>query len=72
MSMLIFGVILVSFVFNIIVAFGFCLVEFSQNVHLISSRNDISRSDTGVGPNPVVGSPLIRDGAVPFSVLATT
>jgi hypothetical protein len=39
-SMLNFGVILVSLVFNTVVAFGLCLVEFSQNVHLISSRND--------------------------------
>jgi hypothetical protein len=40
MPMLSFGVILVSFVFNTVVAFGLCLVEFSQNVQLISSRND--------------------------------
>jgi hypothetical protein len=39
-SMLSFGVILVSLVFNTIVAFVLCLVEFFQNVHLISSRND--------------------------------
>jgi hypothetical protein len=39
-SMLNFGVILVSLVFNTVVDFGLCLVEFSQNVHLISSRND--------------------------------
>jgi hypothetical protein len=40
MSMLSLGVILVSLVFNIVVAFGLCLVEFSQNVHQVSSRND--------------------------------
>jgi hypothetical protein len=39
--MLSFRVILVSLVFNTIVAFVLCLVEFFQNVHLISSRNDI-------------------------------
>jgi hypothetical protein len=40
MFMLSFGVILVLFVFNTVVAFGLCLVEFSQNVHQVSSRND--------------------------------
>jgi hypothetical protein len=40
MSMLSLGVILVSLVFNTVVAFGLCLVEFSQNVHQVSSRND--------------------------------
>ena len=40
MFMLSFGVILVSLVFNIVVAFGLCLIEFSQNVHQVSSRND--------------------------------
>jgi hypothetical protein len=40
MSMLSFGVILVSLVFNTIVAFGLCLVEFSQNVYQVFSRND--------------------------------
>jgi hypothetical protein len=39
-SMLSFRVILVSLVFNIVVAFGLCLIEFSQNVHQVSSRND--------------------------------
>ena len=28
----------------------------------------LSLSDTGVGPNPVAGSPLTREGVVPFSV----
>jgi hypothetical protein len=40
MSMLSFGDIFVSLVFYTFVAFGLCFVEFSQNVHLISSRND--------------------------------
>jgi hypothetical protein len=40
MSMLSFGVILASLVFNIVVEFGLCLIEFSQNVHQVSSRND--------------------------------
>jgi hypothetical protein len=40
MSMLNFRKILVSLVFNTVVAFGLCLVEFSQNVHQVSSRND--------------------------------
>jgi threonine/homoserine/homoserine lactone efflux protein len=40
MSMLSFGVILVSLVFNTVVAFGLCLVEFSQIVYQASSRND--------------------------------
>jgi uncharacterized membrane protein YidH (DUF202 family) len=40
MSMLSFGVILVSLVFGTVVAFGLCLVKFSQNVHQVSSRND--------------------------------
>jgi hypothetical protein len=40
MSMLSLNVILVSLVFNTVVAFGLCLVEFSQNVHQVSSRND--------------------------------
>jgi hypothetical protein len=40
MPLLSFGVILVSLVFNIVVAFGLCLVKFCQNVHLIFSRND--------------------------------
>jgi hypothetical protein len=40
MSMLSFGAILVALVFNTVVAFGLCLVEFSQNVHQVSSRND--------------------------------
>jgi hypothetical protein len=35
-----FEVILVSLVFNTVVAFGLCLIEFSQNVHQVSSRND--------------------------------
>ena len=30
----------------------------------------ISLSDTGAGPNPVAGSPLTREGGVPFSVFA--
>jgi hypothetical protein len=40
MSILNFGVILVSLVFNIVVAFGLCLIEFSQSVYKVSSRND--------------------------------
>jgi hypothetical protein len=40
MSMLSFWVILVFLAFNIVIAFGLCLVEFSQNVHQVSSRND--------------------------------
>jgi hypothetical protein len=40
MSMLSFEVILVSLVFNTVVAFGLCLVEFSQIVYKASSRND--------------------------------
>ena len=32
--------------------------------------SDISLPDTGVGPNPVAGSPLTRDEVAPFSVLA--
>jgi hypothetical protein len=38
--MLSLGEILVSLVFYTFVAFGLCLVEFSQNVHLVSSKND--------------------------------
>jgi hypothetical protein len=40
MSTLSFGVILVFLIFNIVVAFGLCLVKFSENVHQVSSRND--------------------------------
>jgi hypothetical protein len=40
MSMLSFGVILVSFVFNIVVAFGLCLVEFSKVFIKFLLRND--------------------------------
>jgi hypothetical protein len=40
MSMLNFRVILVSLVFNVVVAFGLCLVEFPQNVHQVSLGND--------------------------------
>jgi hypothetical protein len=38
--MLSFGVIFVSLVFNTVVNFGLWLIEFSQNVHQVSSRND--------------------------------
>jgi hypothetical protein len=40
MSMLSFGVILVSFVFNIVVAFGLCLVKFSKVFIKFLLRND--------------------------------
>ena len=38
---------------------------------MIDDVTNISLFDIGAGPNPVVGSPLIRDGAVPFSVLSS-
>ena len=52
MSMLNFGVILVSLVFNIVVAFGLCLVEFSKVFIKFLLRND--NFFEGLFQNPIV------------------